>query len=166
MSLSFHKLLSALHFINHTLTHFDPSSDLKLRVLLCWFSLFFELMNSCSHNKSSDCELGGLYYWYLLSHFPSGCPKENKHALICAIGWVLNFQKEFEKGWSFLVISDYWKKTKPLQCTVMAKSLLLRLSRTTFYFRNKLRALLAWSLLSIQPGVTYMTRKMSAHAIV
>lgn len=106
MSLCFHKLLPALHFINHTVTHFDRSSDLKLGILFVLVSIFLELMNNCSYNKSSDCELGGLWYWYLLPHIPLGCPKENEHALICAIGWVSNLQREFEKGRSFLIISD------------------------------------------------------------
>lgn len=39
MSLSFHKLLSALHFINHTLTHFDP--EVRYFVVLVFFFILF-----------------------------------------------------------------------------------------------------------------------------
>lgn len=60
---------------------------------------------------------------------------------------------ECGKGRSLLSISDYWKKTKPLQCIVLAESLLRRLSHTAFYLGNKLRTLLAWSPLLIHPSV-------------
>lgn len=50
---------------------------------------------------------------------------------------------ESRKGRSLLLIGDYWKKTKPLECILMAESLLFRLSHTAFYLGNKLRTLLA-----------------------
>lgn len=62
---------------------------------------------------------------------------------MCTIGWVVDLQMESRKGRSLLLIGDYWKKTKPLECILMAESLLFRLSHTAFYLGNKLRTLLA-----------------------